>query len=86
MSRVVACCCAAHQYTKIGCQFSKILNAVRTLKVNQTKVTLRNDFIDNPFAFESEKESVIDEKSLFSDYPRILDLAVNPETANVTYM
>ena len=48
------------------------------LRVSETKVTTRNAFIDNIFALESEKESKNDERTLFEDYPRILDLAVNP--------
>ena len=51
---------------------------MRALRVNETKVTLRNAFIDNIFALESEKESKNDERNLFGDYPQILDLAVNP--------
>ena len=38
---------------------------MRTLRVNETKVTSRNAFIDNFFALESEKEPKNDEKSLF---------------------
>ena len=59
---------------------------MRTLRVNETKVTSRNTFIDNFFALKSEEERKNDERTFFSDYPQILDLAVNPETANLTYM
>ena len=38
---------------------------VHPLKVNKTKVTLRNAFIDNLFALESEKELKNDERTLF---------------------
>ena len=56
---------------------------VSILRVNETKVTLRNDFIDNNFALESEKESKRKRikkrgRSFFLDYQRILDFAVNP--------
>ena len=51
---------------------------MRALRVNETKVTSRNAFIDNIFALESEKESRNDERTLFGDYLRIFDLAVNP--------
>ena len=59
---------------------------MRTLRVNQPKVTLRNAFIDNVFALEKDKESRNDENIFFWDYPRILDLAVNPYTANASYV
>ena len=51
---------------------------MRALRANETKVTMGNGFIDNIFALESEKESKNDERTLFGDYMRILDLAVNP--------
>ena len=38
---------------------------------------LRETLSLTPFALESEKESKIDERTLFRDYSRILDLAVN---------
>ena len=41
---------------------------MRALRVNKTKVTSRNTFIDNLFALESERESKNDEKSLFRDF------------------
>ena len=50
---------------------------MRALRVNITKVTSRNDFIDNLFALESDKELEIDERTVFPDYTQILDLAVN---------
>ena len=37
---------------------------VRALRVNETKVTLRNAFIGNLFALKSEKESKNDERTL----------------------
>ena len=58
--------------------FKKFTKILRALRVNETKVTLRNAFIDNLFALESKKESENDERTLFQDCPRILDLSVNP--------
>ena len=51
---------------------------MRALRVNETRVTSRNAFIDNPFALEHEKEPKNDERTFFRDFPRILDLSVNP--------
>ena len=45
--------------------------------INEIKVNSRNAFIDNLFALESGEESKNDERTLFWDYPWILDLAVN---------
>ena len=49
---------------------------MRGLRVNQTKVTLKNAFIVNFFALKSEKKSKNEERTLFRDSPRILDLSV----------
>ena len=46
---------------------------VCALKVNETKITSINAFIDNLFALESQKESKNDEKTVFRDFPKILD-------------
>ena len=51
---------------------------MRCLRVNGTKVTLRNAFIDNAFALESEAESENDKKTFFPDCMQILDMSVNP--------
>ena len=59
---------------------------MRALTVNETKVSSRNTFIDNIFALESETESRNNEKTVFRDYPRLLDLAVNPSTTNAEYV
>ena len=59
---------------------------MRTLRVNETKATSRNTFIDNFFALESEEETKTNERTFFSDYPQTLDLAVDLETAHGTYM
>ena len=52
--------CASLQQTstvKLVAFFHKFKKIVYALRVNETKVTLRNAFIDNIFALESEKES-----------------------------
>ena len=36
--------------------FKKLKKTVRALRVNETKITLRNAFIDNLFALKSKKE------------------------------
>ena len=45
--------------------FKKFKKIVRALRVNETKVTLRNAFTDNLFALENEKESKNHERTLF---------------------
>ena len=40
---------------KLAAFFQKLKKAVRALRVNESKVTSRNTFIDNLFALESEK-------------------------------
>ena len=59
---------------------------VRTLRLNGTKVTLRNAFIDNLFALESEKELQKTERTHFSECLRIVYVFVNAYTPNTTYM
>ena len=51
---------------------------MHTLKVNGTRVTLRNTFIDNLFALESEKVLKNDERALFPDCLQNVNLSVNP--------
>ena len=46
--------------------------------VNRTKVTLRNAFIDNLFALESEKESKNEKRALFTDCVQIVVMNVKP--------
>ena len=41
---------------KLAALFQKILKKVSALRVNRTKVTLRNASIDNLFPLESEKK------------------------------
>ena len=80
---------AAAQQTsteKLPAFFQKLYKTVRALRVNETKVTSRNAFIDNLSALESEKESKNGERTLFWGCPRILDLSVNPQTPNAIYM
>ena len=63
---------------KLAAFFQKFKKTVCALRVNETKVTLINNFIDNLFTIKRKKESKNDRKALFRDYPRILDLDVNP--------
>ena len=63
---------------KLDAFFEKFLKLVRALRVNETKVTSTNVFIDNHFALESEKELKNDKRSLFQDFTQILDLSLNP--------
>ena len=58
--------------------FKNQKETVRALRVNETKATLRNAFIDILFALESEIESKNDKRTLFRDCPRILHLSINP--------
>ena len=51
---------------------------VRSLKVNETKLTLRNVFILDLFALGGEKESKYNEKTPFWGSLQKLDLSVNP--------
>ena len=51
---------------------------MRAVRVNKTKITSRNAIVNNVFSLESKKESRNDEKTLFWNYLRIFDLAVNP--------
>ena len=71
---------------KLPTFFQKFLKIVHALRGNETKVTWRRAFIVNLFTLESEKESKNNERTLFRDCPRILDLSVNPEAKNATYM
>ena len=54
---------------------------MRVLRVNETKPPSRNAFIVDLFALESQKGSRNDERTLFSDFSRSLDLSLplNPE-------
>ena len=61
---------------KLAAFFEKFLKKVPTLRVNKTKVTLRDTFTSNLFALESKKESKNDERTPFRDCLRILDLSV----------
>ena len=59
---------AAGQQTssvKLTATFEKLYKTVCNLRLNEIKVTLRNAFIGNPFALESEKESKNDKRTFF---------------------
>ena len=47
--------------------FQKFLKRVHILRVNETKLTSRNAFIENIFALEIEEESKNDKRSFFRD-------------------
>ena len=50
-----------------------------SLRVNETKLTLRNDFIlDHHFELGGEKESNYKERTLLWGFLQKLDLSVNP--------
>ena len=51
--------------TKLPAFFQKILKTVPALRVNETKATSRNAFIDNCFDLEGEKESKNNKRILF---------------------
>ena len=53
------------QHSEITVIFSRKQNTVRSLKVNETKLTLRNVFILDLFALGGEKESKYNERTLF---------------------
>ena len=59
---------------------------MHALSVNETKVTLRNTFVVNLFALESDTEPKNDKTTLFPDFPWILDEPVNTYIPNATYM
>ena len=46
------------------------------LRVNGTKVTLRNGIAANVFALESDKKSKNDKWSFLQDFPQIFDFSV----------
>ena len=53
---------AANKYSGITFNFSKFQDTVRALRVNETKLTLRNAFISDGFALGGELESKCDER------------------------
>ena len=50
---------------KLAAIFQKFQKTVRSPRVNETKVTSRNAFIDNLFALENNKKSKKDKRTLF---------------------
>ena len=66
--------------------FQKFKNSVRALRDNQFKVTLRKTFLFNASELGSEKESKNDEKALFQDFQWCLDLSLNPQAPDATYI
>ena len=66
--------------------FQKLKKTVPSLRVNEIKGTSRNDFIDNAYELQSEKKSRKDERTIFQDCHRVLDLSVNPLAPIARYM
>ena len=50
---------------KLAAFFQKFKKARQALRVNETKVTSRNAFIDNLFGLESRRKSKNDKKTFF---------------------
>ena len=59
--------------------FFKIIKTKYILRVNETKLTLRNAFILDLFALGGEKISKYNERTLFWGSLQKLDLSVNPQ-------
>ena len=79
-------CCAANPSSAIACVFSKILKTVRAVRVNETKVTLRNAFLFNAFILRSKKNKKNDKRIFFWDCSWSVDLSLKPQPPNATYM
>ena len=58
---------------------------MRSLRINEIKLTLRNDFILDLFALGGEKESKYNKRTLFWGSVQKLDLSVNPEPPKDPY-
>ena len=82
---VLVWCCAANQYSEIACIFLKNFKKLRTLQLNETKLTSRNASMFNLLALESEKELKKDERTLFWGSPRSLGLSFNTQSPNDAY-
>ena len=67
---------------KLTAFFKIFQKIVRVLRVNETKLPSRNVFIVHFFALESEKPSRNDERTLFWNSSRTLDLSLNPQPPN----
>ena len=68
-------------------RFSKIKKkTVRALRINETKVTSRNTAIVNLFVLGNEKESKMTKGPSFRTACEGLDVSVNPQAPNGTYM
>ena len=63
---------------KLPSLFQKFYKTMRSLRVNETKLTLRNAFILDLFALRGEKESKYNEWTLFWGSLQKFDLSVNP--------
>ena len=67
---------------KLTAFFKIFQKIVRVLRVNETKLPSRNVFIVHFFALKSEKPSRNDERTLFWNSSRTLDLSLNPQPPN----
>ena len=65
--------------------FQKVLEIVRTLKVNEYKPTSRNAIIFNRFAKECETKTKNGERTLFWGSPWSLGLFLNHYSPNDAY-
>ena len=62
-----------------------IFSEMRTLRVNETKLTFINAFISDLFALEGEKESKYNERTRFWGSLQKPDLSVNPQPPRDAY-
>ena len=65
--------------------FQKIKNTVLSLRVNETKLTLRNAFNLDLFALRGKKDSKYDKRTLFLGSLQKPDLSVNPQPPKHAY-
>ena len=72
--------------SKLTALFEKLKKTVPAPRINESKVTMTNLFIDNIFALESGKASENDKTTPFRDWPQILGLSVNPQIQIATYI
>ena len=64
----------------------RFLKTVRASRVNETKLISINAFIGNLFALGTEEVSKNDIRNFFGGFSKILNLSVNLQTPNTTYI
>ena len=74
---VLVCCCTANPSSVIACVFSKILKTVRAVRVNETKITLRNAFLFNAFILRSKKNKKMTKGPSFGTARGVLTCLLN---------